>query len=216
MNPASGLVTTEGGGTASFTVVLNTQPTANVTIASVEQRHDRGDGESREPDLHDRGLEHRADGDASPGWTTRSRTATSPTRSSPASATSGDPGYNGLDPADVSVTNTDDEPPPGITVSPVTGLVTTEAGGTATFTVVLNTQPTANVTIGLSSSDTTEGTVSPATLTFTTANWNTAQTVTVTGVNDAFADGNQLYSIVTAPPAAAMPATTGSIPRMCR
>ena len=77
------------------------------------------------------------------------------------------PGYNGLNPADVSVTNTDDEPS-GITVSPVSGLVTTEAGGTATFTVVLNTQPTANVTIGLSSSDTTEGTVSPASLTFTT------------------------------------------------
>ena len=37
--------------------------------------------------------------------------------------------------------------------------MTTEAGGTATFTVVLNTQPTADVTIALSSSDTTEGTV---------------------------------------------------------
>ena len=53
--------------------------------------------------------------------------------------------------------------------------MTTEAGGTATFTVVLNTQPTANVTIGLSSSDTTEGTVSPASLTFTTANWSSAR-----------------------------------------
>ena len=115
-----------------------------------------------------------------------------------AAASSGDAGYNGLNAADVSVTNTDNEPSPGITVSPVSGLVTTEAGGTATFTVVLNTQPTANVTIGLSSSDTTEGTVSPASLTFTTANWNTAQTVTVTGVDDAVDDGNQPYTIVTA------------------
>ena len=49
----------------------------------------------------------------------------------------------------------------GITVSPTSGLVTTEAGGTATFTVVLTSQPTADVTIGLTSSDTTEGTVSP-------------------------------------------------------
>ena len=47
------------------------------------------------------------------------------------------------------------------------GLTTTEAGGTATFTVVLTTQPTADVTIGLSSSDPTEGTVAPASLTFT-------------------------------------------------
>ena len=49
-----------------------------------------------------------------------------------------------------------------IIVTPTSGLTTTEAGGTATFTVVLSQQPTANVTIGLSSSDTTEGTVSAA------------------------------------------------------
>src|SRR5205814_938652 len=72
----------------------------------------------------------------------------------------------------------------GIIVVPTTGLITTEAGGTATFTVVLNAQPTADVTIGLSSSNPSEGTPSPASLTFTPANWNTPQTVTVTGVND--------------------------------
>jgi hypothetical protein len=59
---------------------------------------------------------------------------------------------------------------PGITVTPTTGLTTTEAGGTATFDVVLDTQPTADVTIGLSSSDTGEGAVSPASVTFTSAN----------------------------------------------
>ena len=83
-------------------------------------------------------------------------------------------------------------------MTPTTGLTTTEAGGTATFTVVLNTQPTADVTIALSSSDPTEGTVSPASLTFTTANWNCAQTVTVTGVNDTVDDGDVAYTIVTA------------------
>ena len=93
-----------------------------------------------------------------------------------------------LDAADVAVTNTDNDAA-GITVTPTTALTTTEAGGTATFTVVLNTQPTADVTIALSSSDTTEGTVTPASLTFTTANWNVAQTVTVTGVDDALVDG---------------------------
>ena len=55
------------------------------------------------------------------------------------------------------------------------------------------------MTIGLSSSDTTEGTVSPASLTFTPANWNAPQTVTVTGVNDAVDDGDIAYTIVTAP-----------------
>ena len=86
------------------------------------------------------------------------------------------------------VTNTDNDVA-GITVTPTTPLTTTEAGGTATFTVVLNTQPTANVTIALSSSNTAEGTVSPASLVFTSANWNVAQTVTVTGVDDAVVDG---------------------------
>ena len=86
----------------------------------------------------------------------------------------------------------------GITVSPTSGLTTTEVGGTATFTVVLDTQPTANVTVGLSSNDLTEGTVAPASVTFTTVNWNVAQTVTVTGVDDAVDDGDIAYSIVTA------------------
>ena len=46
-----------------------------------------------------------------------------------AAATSGDPGYNGINPADVSAINTDDDVA-GITVSPTSGLITSEAGGT--------------------------------------------------------------------------------------
>ena len=57
-------------------------------------------------------------------------------------------------------TNTDNETA-GFTVSSISGN-TTEAGGTATFTVKLNSQPTANVTIVVSSSDTSEGTISPS------------------------------------------------------
>ncbi|MGA2061415.1 MAG: MBG domain-containing protein, partial [Thermoguttaceae bacterium] len=87
----------------------------------------------------------------------------------------------------------------GITVTPVGGLTTTEAGGTAQFTVVLDSQPTADVIIGISSSDTTEGTVSTSSLTFTSANWNTPQVVTVTGVDDLVADGDIAYTIITAP-----------------
>ena len=65
-----------------------------------------------------------------------------------------------------------------------------EAGSTDSFTVVLNSKPTGNVVFSVTSSDTGEATVSPATLTFTTGNWNTAQTVTVTGVDDSIDDGN--------------------------
>jgi hypothetical protein len=88
---------------------------------------------------------------------------------------------------------------PGITVTPTSGLTTTESGGTAQFTLALNSAPLADVTVNISSSDTTEGTVSASSLTFTTANWSTAQTVTVTGVNDYAIDGNIAYAIITAP-----------------
>ena len=84
-----------------------------------------------------------------------------------------------------------------VTVTPTSGLVTTEAGGTAQFSVVLSQAPTADVTISISSGDTTEGTVSTSSLLFTTANWNVAQTVTVTGVNDTLDDGNIAFNIVT-------------------
>ncbi len=90
-------------------------------------------------------------------------------------------------------------PAPGVSVGPTEGLVTTEEGnGTDTFAVRLDTEPDANVTIDLSSSDTSEGTVSTTMLTFTPANWNTVQVVTVTGVDESIFDGDVEYSIITA------------------
>src|SRR5205085_659241 len=114
-----------------------------------------------------------------------------------AAAVSSDGNYNTLNPNDVSVTNTDNDTA-GITVTPTSGLTTTEAGGTATFTIVLNSQPTADVTIGLTSSDTSEGTVSPSSVTFRPEDWSARHTVTVTGVNDVIDDGDTVYTIVTA------------------
>ena len=87
----------------------------------------------------------------------------------------------------------------GIHVSPTSGLVTTESGDQVTFEMVLTKQPAASVTVGLASSDPTEGTVWPASVTFTAANWNIPQTVTVTGVNDNVLDGDVAYTIITAP-----------------
>ena len=79
---------------------------------------------------------------------------------------------------------------PGITLTPVSGN-TNESGTTATFTAVLNAQTTTNVVLNISSANTNEVTVSPATLTFTNANWETPQQITLTGVNDVLFDGNQ-------------------------
>lgn len=86
---------------------------------------------------------------------------------------------------------------PGFIISPVRGLVTTELGGSATFQVRLNSAPTSPVTLPLSSSDATEGTVSPTQLLFDAGNWSSWQTVTVQGLNDSLADGAVSYSAVT-------------------
>ncbi|MEG4397012.1 DUF4347 domain-containing protein, partial [Microcoleus sp. BROC3] len=96
-----------------------------------------------------------------------------------------------------SVTITDNDTA-GITITPTTGLITTEAGGKATFSIQLKSQPTADVTVGLTSDNIAEGTVSPTSVTFTAANWNTPQTVTATGVDENLVDGNKTYNIVTA------------------
>ena len=84
--------------------------------------------------------------------------------------------------AGVAVTVTDDDTA-GATVSE-TALEVAE-GGSATYTVVLDAQPSGNVVISVTKSGSTDVTVSPATLTFSTANWSTAQTVTVAAAQDA-------------------------------
>jgi hypothetical protein len=107
-----------------------------------------------------------------------------------------DPAFNNLPVADVSVTNQDNDIA-GFTIDPLGGLITSEFGDTDVVTIVLNAAPTADVTIPISSSDTTEATVSVTSLTFTPLNWNVPQSVTVTGINDAIADGDQPYFVVT-------------------
>ena len=111
---------------------------------------------------------------------------------------SSDNDYNGMNMSNVSTTNSDDDTK-GITVGVSGTATTTEAGGTASFTVVLDTEPTDDVSIGITSSDNTEGAVSTATLTFTNQNWSTAQPVTVTGADDNAVDGDITYTATTAP-----------------
>ena len=72
--------------------------------------------------------------------------------------------------------------PRGVTLS--RSSLDVNEGSTGTYTVVLDTQPTGNVTVTPSSGDTGAVTVPAEALTFTTSNWATAQTVTVTAVGD--------------------------------
>ncbi|MFC4215957.1 glycine-rich domain-containing protein [Pseudophaeobacter arcticus] len=186
----------ETGDTASFTVVLNSEPTADVTIAVSSS--DSSEGSVSPATLR-----------FTPGdWSTpQSVTVTgvddnladgTPSYSIVlAAAVSLDLAYDGFDPADVTPVTTTDDDTPGVTVTALSGQPS-EAGDAASFTVVLNSEPTADVTIAVSSSDSSEGSVSPATLSFTPGDWSTPQSVTVTGVDDNLADGTPSYSIVLA------------------
>lgn len=63
-------------------------------------------------------------------------------------------------------------------------MVNVTEGATGTFTVKLAYMPAANVSVNATSRDGAIAAASPATLTFTPANYATAQTVTITGVQD--------------------------------
>ena len=84
----------------------------------------------------------------------------------------------------VTVTITDDDTA-GVTVSKSSLTVTEQNTSGDTYTVVLDSQPTANVTISIGGQSGTDVTAAPTPMTFTTGNWATAQTVTVTGDDDA-------------------------------
>ncbi|MES2981163.1 MAG: Calx-beta domain-containing protein [Verrucomicrobiota bacterium] len=186
-------VVAENAGTDTFTVTLNSEPTGNVVVSVVST----------------------ADATVSPAsltfttadWTTpqtitvtgvndnydRDDTATITITTT--DATTIDATYDPVVGPNVTASCTDDDTA-GFVFGTITGN-TAEPTAAATFTVRLNAQPTANVVIPFSSSDTTEGTVT-ASLTFSTTNWATNQTVTVAGVDDTIVDGSIAYTIVTA------------------
>ncbi len=197
ITPTSGLITTEDGQTAIFNLVLTAQPTANVSLTLVNNDPSEGTlSESLvtftpdnwdipqtiiitgEPDVA-------VDGDVT--YTI-----------SPQPTVSNDPNYNGLTSETITVTNLD-LTQPTVIVNPTAGLITTETNGTATFNVVLGSQPAADVVLPLISNDVSEGTVFPETVTFTPTDWFTPQTVRVTGVNDPVDDGDIDYQIITQP-----------------
>ena len=74
---------------------------------------------------------------------------------------------------------------PGVTVSKTALTVTEQDSTGGSYTVALDTEPTANVTVTVAGHAGTDVTPNPTTLTFTTSNWDTVQTVTVTAGDDA-------------------------------
>lgn len=86
-----------------------------------------------------------------------------------------------------------------VKVSPTQGLVTSEEGASATFTVWLMGPPTADVTIAIASQDPSEGTAAPSSLVFTPATWSVPQVVTVTGAPDDGDAADQDYAVLVGP-----------------
>ncbi|MEQ1661568.1 MAG: cadherin-like domain-containing protein [Thiobacillus sp.] len=190
----SGTQTTEAGGTLTFDVSLNAQPFADVTLfiasgnvaegtASVSSLTFTAANWNSAQQVTVTGVDDAVD-DGDQAYSLQLQAATSADRN-----------YNGLDAADLALLNLDDDGA-GVLVTPASGLVTDESGVSDSFSVVLTSQPLADVVINLSSSDTSEGVLSTSALTFTAANWNLPQSVTVTGVDDLANDGNVAYQIV--------------------
>jgi predicted extracellular nuclease len=112
-----------------------------------------------------------------------------------ASTGSGNRDSFGIDDFQLTYSTGDTTPPTsgaGVTVTESGGSTNiTEGGATDDYSLVLNTQPTANVTININGG--TQTTTSP--ITFTTTNWNTSQTVTVTAVDDTEVEGLHTQTI---------------------
>lgn len=191
---ATGLTTSESGTTATFGVSLAAAPRADVTIAVTSQDTSEVAVSSSLATLTF----------TAANWSTAQRVTLVGQDDTVVDgnialavtldpSTSADAAYQALAPVSVPVTNNDNDTP-GLNVTP-TSLNTAEGGGAVTFTVQPTTQPAASIIVSITSGDTSEGTLSPAQLTFTAANWATAQTVTVTPVDDTDQDGTLTYSI---------------------
>ena len=165
------------GSSQSYTVVLDTEPAADVMIAI------------QVPDNADIAVDQTALTFTADNWNTP-QTATL-TAAHDDDAITDDPvvlthavsggDYEGVTAAGVVVTIIEDDMP-GVTVSE-TALTITE-GGSQNYTVVLDTEPAADVTVAVAALEDADIAVDQTVLTFTEDNWNTPQTVTVTATDD--------------------------------
>lgn len=195
LSPMSSVVVSESGSTQSISVVLNSRPLANVSFPVL--------------------ISHPSEVSASTGtivftssnWNTIQNIVLTGLDDSLVdgdraftiqlgAATSTDPIYNGMSSGSVSGTNLDNDTA-GIliqTLSPSPWL-TSESGGSISFTVRLNSQPSSDVILSIFSLSPTEGQPSSSSMTFTASNWNTNQSLVVTGQDDSDIDGDKLYTV---------------------
>jgi large repetitive protein len=175
---------TEGGANGAFTIVLTAQPASNVTVTV-------GADAAGQCTFAPTTLTF-----TNANWNAVQTVVTTAVNdllvegahacTTGAIAASGS-GYTGVTGTAPSFTITDND----------TGLITivktigtaTEGGANGAFTIVLTAQPVSNVTVTIGADAAGQCTFAPTTLTFTNANWNAAQSVATTAVNDLLVEG---------------------------
>ena len=173
---ATRLSLTEGGAAETYTVVLDSNPSAAVTVTP------------RSSDPGAASVSGAISFNAT-NWDTARTVTVTPVDDGDATdetvmvsnAVRGAGRYADVRADSVTVTVEDDDEP-GVTIEP-TELSLREGGSTGSYTVKLNTDPEATVTVTPSSNDAGAARVSAA-LSFDSSNWDTARTVTVTPVDD--------------------------------
>jgi hypothetical protein len=174
-------VTVPEGGTATYTVRLAVNPTANVTVTNTA-----GAGDTNITVTSGGSLTFTPANGTTPQTVTLA--AAQDADSTPGSRTIA-VASTGLTTVNVTATEQDDDQgSQALVVSPTT--VAVPEGGTNTYAVSLAAQPAANVTVtstaATGGSNDTNITVSGgASLTFTPANWNVTQNVTLAAAEDA-------------------------------
>ncbi len=183
--PSAGVTeVTEGGATDSFDMVLASAPSADVTITlSTNPQVTFSPTQLTFTPLN---------------WNMAQTTTVTAVDDAVSEATvnivltpslvSADTRYHGYVVSDVAITVFDNDTPAVNIIQSGGSTAVIEGGATDTYDVVLATLPTANVNVAIA---TAQGQVSTSvnTLVFTSANWNTPQTVTVTAIDDAVVEG---------------------------
>ena len=195
--PDPGLMSTVGeGGTGIYTVVLESEPSGDVTVTA------------RSADVLAVTVSPMVLTFTTGDWATAQTVTVRAEHDTDAddesvdvlhtAASSVDTVYNNLAVETVTVMVTDDDEV-AVTVVPGMGLMSTVGeGDTGTYTVVLESEPSGDVTVTAASADVLAVTVSPMVLTFTTGDWATAQTVTVRAEHDTDADDEEVDVLHTA------------------
>jgi len=93
-----------------------------------------------------------------------------------------------------------DDDTAGVSIDELDGVSVAESGTADTFIISLDAQPLPGtvVVVTYTSGDTGEATVTPASFTFNTNNWSIPRTITVTGVDDRFDDGDIVSQVTVA------------------